>query len=102
MRPLPYRDARFDDEAIELEELSDDRLTLRKQKVSKRFQSQTETLQNTSQPYLENLQLLETILNQLLDLARVLLSLVLAKRISRSALGVLAEIVSSDLLALPY
>ncbi len=50
--------------------------------------------------YLENLQLLEAILNQLLDLSRVLLALVLAKGGSRPALGVFAEIVCAELATL--
>lgn len=54
----------------------------------------------TYSTYLENLQLLEPVLHQLLDLARVLLALVLAKGVSCSALGVLAEVVCAELATL--
>lgn len=50
--------------------------------------------------YLHCLQLLETLLDKFLDLARVLFSLVLVKGISRSSLRVLAEVVGRKLLAL--
>ncbi len=54
-----------------------------------------------SRAHLQDLQLLETLLYQLLDLARILHVLVLSESISRSALGVLAEVVGGKLIALP-
>jgi hypothetical protein len=58
------------------------------------------TLLILGRPYLQHLKLFQPLLNQLLDLARILHRLVLMECISRSALGVLSEVVGCELAAL--
>jgi hypothetical protein len=71
------RDASLNHQSIDVIELADDCLSL------------------------HNLKLLQSMLNQLLYPARVVDCLVLVKCIPRASLGVLAEVVRSELASLP-
>lgn len=56
---------------------------------------------NNIATYLQALEVLETLLNQFLDLAGVPLGHILPECISRPSLRILAEVVGGELLALP-